>query len=523
MVDKATIIQIFGSLMKHPQFLSESDKYNLTPDDFQYNFEKSIFIAIDSLYRDGAKRINPIDIENFLSTNATAATIFKQNNGIEYLQDADYVSDSNNFAYYYKKLKKFNLLFQLKKQGIDIKDFYSEDLLDPSAYEKNKHFEELEISDIIDTIKKKTLGIERKFIQNDVSEVQTAFTNIMDVLNDAEEQNDVGYPLQGNYFNEVISGARLGALLVRSAGSGTGKTRQAVGDACYLAYPMRFNPTTWEWEKIGNTQRVLLIVTEQNFKEVQKMILAYLTGFNESKFRYGHFTKEEEKVIAQTLIVMEKYEQNIHIVRVPNPTIELIKNIVRENVLMYDIKYVFYDYIFIGPALIGEFRGVALRNDEILLMFATALKDLAVELNVFVATSTQVNSAGEGAQGIKNESSIAGSKAIINKADYGCIMSRPSNEELAIFEESKLGFQKYGIPNLVTDMYKVRSGEWTQVRIWSNVDLGTLRKTDLFVTDGRMNIIEDFGNEFSIVFEYTDEELIDIENLYKKVVELNGN
>lgn len=156
-------------------------------------------------------------------------------------------------------------------------------------------------------------------------------------------------------------------------------------------------------------------------------------------------------------------------------------------------------------------------------MFATALKDLAVELNVFVATSTQVNSAGEGAQGIKNESSIAGSKAIINKADYGCIMSRPSNEELAIFEESKLGFQKYGIPNLVTDMYKVRSGEWTQVRIWSNVDLGTLRKTDLFVTDGRMNIIEDFGNEFSIVFEYTDEELIDIENLYKKVVELNGN
>lgn len=366
MVDKATIIQIFGSLMKHPQFLSESDKYNLTPDDFQYNFEKSIFIAIDSLYRDGAKRINPIDIENFLSTNATAATIFKQNNGIEYLQDADYVSDSNNFAYYYKKLKKFNLLFQLKKQGIDIKDFYSEDLLDPSAYEKNKHFEELEISDIIDTIKKKTLGIERKFIQNDVSEVQTAFTNIMDVLNDAEEQNDVGYPLQGNYFNEVISGARLGALLVRSAGSGTGKTRQAVGDACYLAYPMRFNPTTWEWEKVGNTQRVLLIVTEQNFKEVQKMILAYLTGFNESKFRYGHFTKEEEKVIAQTLIVMEKYEQNIHIVRVPNPTIELIKNIVRENVLMYDIKYVFYDYIFIGPALIGEFRGVALRNDKLL-------------------------------------------------------------------------------------------------------------------------------------------------------------
>ena len=47
-------------------------------------------------------------------------------------------------------------------------------------------------------------------------------------------------------------------------------------------------------------------------------------------------------------------------------------------------------------------------------------------------------------------------------------------------------------PNLVTDIFKVRSGEWTQVRIWSDMNLGTLRKRDLFITDSRLEPIENF-------------------------------
>jgi replicative DNA helicase len=121
MVDKSSVLQIIGCLMKHPQYLSETDKYNLTPDDFYYRFDKYIFIAIENLYKSGATKINPIDVENFLETNGAAKTIFKSNNGIEYLQDAEYLSEEQNFPYYYKRLKKFNLLESLKKQGIDTK------------------------------------------------------------------------------------------------------------------------------------------------------------------------------------------------------------------------------------------------------------------------------------------------------------------------------------------------------------------------------------------------------------------
>lgn len=497
--------------MKHPQFLSETDKYNLTLDDFYYKFDKYIFAAIENLYRGGAKKIQPIDIENYLQTNGAAAVIFKQNNGIEYLQDAEYLSEVQNFDYYYTRLKKINLLSKLKNDGFDISEFYIEDLTNPKALEINKEFEKLEIDDILSAIKKKVLNLENKFTQNEATQTESAFTGILDIIEGARENVDIGVPVQGEYLNEVISGARLGTLIVRSASSGTGKTRQAVGDACLIAYPFRYEETQKKWIQIGSGRKVMFVATEQTIAEIQKMILAYLTGFNESKFRYGNFTPKEEQILRQAVWLMEQYKDNFYIVQMPSPRIDLIKNLIREQVMLHNIEYVFYDYIFICPSIIGEFKGVALRNDEILLMLSTALKELAVELNVCVFTSTQVNASADNNQNIRNESSIAGSRAIINKADVGLMCARPTKEELDFFASSG-----QAVPNLVTDVYKVRSGEWTQVRIWSLVDLGTLRKVDLYMTDARLNIIEiDRHFVYEIDWENNDFE----ENL-KKVNEI---
>lgn len=504
MVDKSTILQIFGALMKHPQYLSESDKYNLTPQDFYYRLDKYIFAAIDSLYRNGAERIQPIDVENYLSTNDGAKVIFKQQKGIEYLQDAEYLSEEQNFPYYYKKLKKFNLLEDFRRKGFNTDEFYIEDAVNPKAYEVNAKFEELEIADIVEAIKRKLLGVEREYIQNDTTEVVNVFDGLTDVIEEANERADVGAPIQGEIFNEVLAGARKGTFVLRSGGSGVSKTRQAVGDACYLAFPIRRDETTGEWVQEGGNKKVLFIATEQSQKEIQKMILAYLTGFNETKFRYGGFTKEEKKVIAQALWILEQYQENFYIIRMPNPTIELVKTMVREQVLMHDIEYVFYDYIFICPSLLNEFKGFNLRNDEILLMFSTALKDLAVELNIFMMSSTQVNANADNNKDIRNEASIAGSRSIINKADIGAIMARPTKEELEFFrQEEGISFE----PNIVTDIYKVRSGEWNQVRIWSDVNLGNLRKKDLFATDSRLTVLKGIGGTFKYIPNWEDEEI----------------
>ena len=170
---------------------------------------------------------------------------------------------------------------------------------------------------------------------------------------------------------------------------------------------------------------------------------------------------------------------------------------------MKDVFFLF-DYIFINPELLKEFKGANLRNDELLLLFSTALKDLAVELNVAMFTSTQVNAAADDNKSIRNEASLAGGRSTINKADNGAIMARPTNEELESLQSMT---DRFGTPNIVTDIFKVRSGEWTQVRVWSQVNLGTMKKRDLFITDSRLEPIDGFfADDAYEVQNWTDEE-----------------
>ena len=504
MIDKRDTQQILGCLMKKPQLLSEVDKYSFILTDFSTRFERSIFMAINGLYRNGATKIQPIDIENFLEADQVSAKAFKDKNGIEYLQDIIELSEVDNFDFYYNRFKKFNLLKDLKKQGFDVSEFYCEDLTNPKAEEINQAFNFLFPKDITDTVRKKLLGIESKYETTDEVEIESAATGIENLVNELGAAYEIGMPVQGNIYNQVIDGAKKGTLTIRSAASGVGKTSNAIADACYLAYPFRYNALTCEWEQVGNSEKVLFIVTEQRFKEVRLMILAYLTDINRSRFKYADFSDRESAVITQAIHLMEKYEENLILVKMPNPTIESVKTVVRENCIIHDIGYVFYDYIFIGPSLLNEFKGFALRNDEVLLMFATALKDLAVELDVAMFTSTQLNAKGDDNKDIRNEGTLAGGRSTINKADNGAVMARPTKEELEILEPLYENDPDRK-PNLVTDIFKVRSGEWTQVRIWSDMNLGTLKKKDLFITDSRMEPVENFNERSDYQIKSWDE------------------
>lgn len=492
MTDKRDTQQILGCLMKKPQLLSEIDKYSFVLTDFSTRFERSIFMAINGLYRNGATKIQPIDIENFIEPDQVTAKVFKDKNGIEYLQDIIELSEVDNFDFYYNRFKMFNLLKDLKKQGFDTSEFYCDDLTNPKAEEINRGLNSLSPKMITDAVRKKLLGIEAKYETTDEIEVEEASKGMTQLVDELGAAYEIGMPVQGHIYNQVIDGAKKGTLTIRSAASGVGKTSNAIADACYLAYPFRYNSTTCSWEQQGNNEKVLFIVTEQRFKEVRLMILAYLTDINRSRFKYADFSNNESTTITQAIHLMEKYSENLILVKMPNPTIESVKTIVRENCIVHDIGYVFYDYIFIGPSLLNEFKGFALRNDEVLLMFATALKDLAVELDVAMFTSTQLNAKGDDNKDIRNEGTLAGGRSTINKADNGAIMARPTKEELEILAplyennpENK--------PNLVTDIFKVRSGEWTQVRIWSDMNLGTLKRRDLFITDSRMDPVENFN------------------------------
>lgn len=490
MLDEKNItLQIFGNLLKNSSILDRTDKYFLTANDFSSSFERRLFAIILTLHSQGARSIGINDIENYLKDIPSTYAVWEKEHGLDYLQDAEDLSDEGNFDYYYNKLKKINLLKSLKRAGYDISEFYIEDPLSPKYQEVNTHFEEVSTTDITNSFRKKLNHIENEVGINQENKVSHANDGARQLIESLKLAPDTGPRLQGKFFNTIVRGARKGKFFLRSAASGQGKTRRAVGDACFLSYPIRYNLQTQDWDWDGGTEKSLIIVTEQEEDEIQTMILAYLSGVNEDNILFSNYEDGEEERIQKALQIMDVYQDNLRICRMPNPNIEQIQQIIRSEVLENGIDFIFYDYIFLNPALLNEFRDLKMADHQVLGMMSAALKDLAVELNVFISSSTQLNAQGEdNTKGIKNESAIRGSRAIVDKVDMGCIVNRPTDEDLHIIEGlcSK-------VPNSVTDVYKMRRGRYTQVRIWSYTDLGTCRVEDLLVTDGKLKPVK-IGN-----------------------------
>lgn len=512
MAQQGTEQLMIGSLMHAPKLLLQTDKYQIVDSDFENPVYRYIFWAIDNLAAGAEKELTPYEIEKFMFTSPAGKGIYESRNGRQALIDCEGVP-VGSFDGLYQQFKKENLIRDLQKDmNMDTKDLYIETPTTEYERKVDEIFAQSSTQDLLDKVERKFSQIKSKYTLNDTSESQTLFEGIEDMLADLELKPEMGLPLQGRYFNHIVSGAIPGRFYLRSGASGLGKTRSLMADACYLAYPVRYNWDLNKWERNGYCQKVMIIITEQNFDEVKKMAIAYLTGINETKIKRNQCNDHERKIIAQAVSVMKYFEDNFRVIRVPSPSITLIKQLIREQVNLYDIQYVFYDYIFISPSLLSEFRGVNLRNDEILLMFSDALKQLAVELDVFIMSSTQVNANADNSNNIRNEASIAGSRAVINKADVGCIMARPTQEELNV-----VCSLNQGVPNVVTDVYKIRGGENTQTRIWSEMDLGTLRKNDLFVTNARLEVVN-IGYE---KWDYDLDETI-FEEINKILVELNG-
>ena len=498
------VMQLLGCLMKNPLFLGEVNTYNLTPNDFSKTMDKQIFAAIYNLFKGGAEKVTVVDVDNYLKGHPAIYSDFVKNNGIEYLQDAEDFGVLENFSYYYTTLKKYNAIKDLQKEGFDTSDIYPTDMLDPNQEDKLKKFDSMTIQMIFESVRSKLVKIEGEYNAGTNTKVCYANEGIDALLDGLAASPEIGVNLPGETYNTIVRGARKGKFYLQSSGTGVGKTRRMVGECCYIAYPIRYDWTRRQWEKRGSCEKVLYVGTEQTISEIQTLILAYISGINEEKILYGRYNDEERKVLEDTLKIMEIYKENFTIVQLPDPSIQLVKGTIRKECLLKEIGYVFYDYIFSSPGLLAEFRDLRIREDVALGMLSTALKDLAVELDVFMRSATQVNGDLQEIKGIRDQRCIRGAKAIADKIDCGMVTAKVNPDELVTLD--KLIREKGICPNQVSDIYKMRRGRYNDVRIWSEMDLGTCRIKDLFVTDVNFKPLIDFY-PISISYEECDDEI----------------
>lgn len=513
-LDKQVTLQIIGCLMQKPSLLAEVDNYSLIPDDFDTTFEKYVFMSIANLANNGADKITVVDIDTYLSEKPPAYEIFTKHNGIEYLQDAYEFANVENFPYYYTKLKKYNAIKDLQKMGYDTNRICPEgDFLEARDYEQLEKFENMSVADIFNVVKTDIAAAEQKYNCQE-AKTANASANLRQLLLKLKNEPDLGVPFQGNILNTVVRGARKGKFYIMSAMSGGSKTRTMVGEACYMAYPIRFDSQRQQWVNVGNCEHVLYVGTEQVIDEIQTMILAYLTDINEEKILSCSYTQEEQERIDTAIEIMELYKDNFIIAQLPEPNIAQVKTLLRYQCLNNKCDYIFYDYIFATPSLLNEFRDLTIRADVALRLLSTTLKDLAVELNCFIMSATQITGMMEYKKGyIRNYLMLRDSKSIADKADFAAIKAKILTEEMEMISKlcEKIGM----VPNQVTDVYKMRRGKYVDVRIWSRMDLGTCRNTDLFITDANFNVVTDF-EPVNVVVDYEDNE-----DTMQKVQELN--
>lgn len=495
--DKNAIMQIIGCLLKNPMILTDT-KYILTKNDFDLPLAKNIFHAISNLFQQyKVENISIVDIDNYFQKTEAGYDNFKKQNGLQYLNDCLEISNLSSFDFYYDRLKKMSALRALKNDGFDISKIYNENEFDLVKEQKQQEkLDKMTVQDIFDTYTKLISDLQYDYICKDDSEEGPIASGVDKLFEELQQNPEIGIPLQGDIYNTIVRGARLKKFYLISGASGTGKTRQMVGHACTIAFPERYDTKTNRWIVTGKGNKILFFATEMDKEETQTMILAHISGINEDKILNNYYeTPEEKQRVYDAIKIMDYYKDNFIFVRIGDPSIGQIKALIKKEVLKYNIKYVFYDYIFSSPGLLMEYKDLNLREDVVLTMLSTALKDLANELNVFMMSGTQLNGNWQDGKLPRNQNLLRGSKGIVDKIDVGGISLPVTQDEHNLIDPVARKLNK-DLPTQVQDLYKIRRGKYNRVRLWSKVDLGTCRTEDLFLTDQNGNEIPIVKNEY---------------------------
>ncbi|PAV30313.1 hypothetical protein CIL05_07535 [Virgibacillus profundi] len=487
--EKSSTIQVLGSLIKQPDLLSETNEYKIEVNDFPEKFHRIIFAAIHNLYNSGdVEVIDSVVIDGFLSQYDVQYEIFNQNKGLEYLETIQEMAEVENFDYYYGRLKKFSLIREMDGLGFDISEVYDETIMNPrEAEELQKKFDKMSIEDILGIYENKMVEIKDKFESDSEARGIQAGDGVDELLDRLKGSPNVGLPLNSPMLTAAASGARLKKFYIRSAPTGHGKSRNLIGDACKMSAKGWYDSKLGEWVQNQFDVNSVVISTEMLFEELQTPAIAYIADVEEDKILLDTMTEEEEERVRYAANILKS--SNIFFEFLPNFDVTDIERTVEKNIIKNGVEYVFFDYIHSSISILSSFAkdsGINLREDQILLLMADKLKQICNKYSIFLMSATQLN--GEWKEAWRkgqeiDQSFIRSSKGLIDKVDLAAIMLPLSNkEEKEIEEILSQGFYKKK-PNFVTHIFKNRGNKHTKLKIFSYINMGTMRIVDLFACD----------------------------------------
>ena len=154
---------------------------------------------------------------------------------------------------------------------------------------------------------------------------------------------EIGFPMQSKFMNALLRGARRSAFYLRSGGTGSGKSRLSFADTCLSCIPWLYNLKTKEWEYTGFCNPGLIITTELSVKEVQTIIVAFISGVKEDHITYNEYKDGEFERVLQAIKYIES--SPLYIEHIPDFDIDDIKSLIKRYYREKNIAIVNFDYL----------------------------------------------------------------------------------------------------------------------------------------------------------------------------------
>lgn len=490
--DKTSEMIVLGALLKNPELLDRVEKYQFAQEDFTDRLSKYIFVAINNLYVESIKKIELVDIQKYLNDIYPVEGKQFELSGIEYSNNCIRLAknEEQRVDYYYQKMKKMSLLRTFSEKGIDVTWIYDPNTLDEKKIERqNKYLEEHSVDDIIKAIQNKVDKVKDSFRFEGLQPAELLGDSVEDFLTNLGNGPSYGAPLAGGgLLNTVTGGARLGKFYLFSGSTGLGKTRTMMSHMVSLSIPSYYDSKTKSW-KNKTPLPVLFISTELVRDELIPMALAYISDVDEDKILGRKIMTFEESNRVQK--AGEIFKKSLFYYEVLTDfTVEDIERCIKLNIDKRNIMYCAFDYISTSTSLLSEMsskaRGVNLREDSILLLLSTKLKDIANEYGIFLESATQLNRSGVNSEDDASTNMLRGASSIADKIDLGAILFRLNDRDKDAYQKIRPKVREIvqdNDPNVIISFYKNRGLPYNAIKLWCNYNLGTLRMTPLFVTN----------------------------------------
>lgn len=484
-----SVYSVLGNICNNPRLLRHPD-VQLKQEDFYQEIHQMIFSTVSNIiYEVGDKEnVTPIEVDNYLSEYPTAYKKWEKYGGFEYLQKSIDFAKKDSFTLDYNRLKKFSLLRYAHSKGLDISYFYDTSE-DGNIDENMKFLDENDINDMIEYYSRSVIDIRDHFSVTNKDNSYKAGEGLEETLRRLHEEPQFGLPFRNPFYNTIFRGAQRGKLMLRSADSGVGKSRNNINDMCYMGLEYIWCPKKKDFVYTGEKKPTLYLGSEEEKEEIDTIMLAVVSGVSEDVIKDGDYSDSVRQRLERAMEIIQDGSLYIH--REDDFSITDIEMIIESYILEYNVQNVAFDYIQMTPkisrSMLNQY-GVALREDQILRQFSLELKNIADKYNIFILSSTQLNRLSID-RNQRNANCLAGGKATTDKVDHGVQLYRVENEDLKNLQ-AILNTGKYEEPNYSHWVYKNRGNPYPDCIIWSKMNLGNMTEEVLFVTDRKYNLIE---------------------------------